>query len=77
MATRTVVVLVCDVCKNEGNDIENHALSVDNRPLEVDTCAACWKDLTAALAPAYEGGRAPEGKRKRRLPTQRVSSKSA
>lgn len=58
MATKTEVILVCDLCGLEGHDsIATHTLSVDGRGVELEGCGKCWDKMQKALQKAVESGR--------------------
>lgn len=59
MSTRTVVVLVCDLC---GTDdlVSTHTLTVDGTARVAEVCDADWQRIIEAVAPFAKAGRAPE-----------------
>lgn len=68
MASREVIILECDFCGIDENDvvISTHVLEVDGHAVEFETCDACWdKKVMRVMAPLSQRGR-PLKKRSRR-----------
>lgn len=63
MAQVQVITLACDVCQKEDETVETHALAVDGKAVEVETCAAHWTKVEKALGPVLASGRKVRRKR--------------
>ena len=57
MATVETIVLVCDLCKAEGDSVQTHTLAVDGRTTKAEVCSRCWTKLEKALVPLVKAGR--------------------
>lgn len=62
MATREVVVYVCDRCGSE-DMVDTHTLYVDGNGVEFDLCPDCWQGVVAQFADLHKMGRKPEVKK--------------
>lgn len=61
MASREVIVLVCDLCgkdtENDGVLVDTHLVHVDGMTVEAEVCARCWAKAIKSLMPLAEAGR--------------------
>jgi len=57
MATKRVVVLVCDLCSTEGETVSTRTVAVDRRHVEVESCTRCWTRAEKVLVPILDAGR--------------------
>lgn len=64
MATRTEIILVCDMCgKMEG--AKTHVLGVDSKTVEVEACGTCWTKLHGHLEKPLKAGRKQPSRRRK------------
>lgn len=61
MATKRVVVTICDMCGTE-KGVQQHDVKVDDRAVTLDACRPCWKPARDLHSRLMKVGR-PRGKR--------------
>lgn len=79
MASREVVVNVCDLChKDDGEGdlvVQTHTLVVDGVAVEAEVCVTCWWMAVKYIQPLVEVGRPAKGRRKQGVVVQHLPRK--